>query len=163
MHNTTCLSKDYVIVNINKKTQHLGSLYSSNTNPKICNSINEPQVFRSFSNKLAITVSFSENYISTQQPFINFEYTSEQFCGITEKLNDLVKYNSIDKIESEGCVKEIKLPEEYRIIMYRFDWKLNENGYLFNQKHHDSQVVNGNLLCKDSNVMSLSETSENQK
>lgn len=163
MHNTTCLSNDFVIVNINKETQRLGALYSPNTNPKICDSINQPQVFRSFSNKLVISVSFSDNYVGSDQPFINFEYTSEKFCGVSNALNDVIKYNSLGGFESKECVREIQLPEEYRIIMYRFDWKLNEQGFLFDQTDHDSQVVNGNILCKDSNVMSLSESADDHK
>lgn len=157
----SCDSLDNVVISLNKTTQRLGTLYSENTDPKICNSIDRPQIFRSFGNKLTLTVSFSDRYLSNQHPVIDFHYFSERLCGSESSLlNDVVKYNSkLDNQEmTHDCVKAIKLPNTYRIIMYRMDWKLNEHGYLFDQTDHTNNMINGKLACENTDSLTLIES-----
>jgi len=158
-----CNTDDYVIVNLNKQTQRLTTLYNENTNPKICDSIQKPQVFQTFSNRLIMTVGFSKSWhLSGLAPFIEFEYTSEALCGSqSRELKNIVKYNSLlnkRQISGEECVRLVELPEHYRIIMYRMDWKLNEEGYLFDQTEQTNTMVNGKLACRGQDSLKITES-----
>lgn len=158
--NFICNSDDYIIVNLNKSTDRLGSLYTDNTNPKICDSIQRPMVFRTFSNKLVIMASFSNRY-QDKQPFISFSYSSESICGSRSSgMSDVVIYSS-DEDATRGtgqeCVRQIEVPSQNRIIMYRMAWKLNETGHLFDQTQ-PIEMINGKEVCKDSDSMVLTES-----
>lgn len=155
-----CDSPDYIVVNMSKSTDRLGSLYTDNTNPKICDSIQRPMLFRTFSNKLVIEASFSNRY-QGKQPFISFSYTSEKICDSrSSSLNDVIIYSSVDDAgrgSGQECVRHIEVPSQYRIIMYRMAWKLNETGHLFDQTH-PIEMINGKEVCKTSDSMVLTES-----
>ena len=65
---------DYVLVKINKSTSRINSLYEENSNPKLCNQIQQPLTFYSYTNSLQITFSFSSIYSSGDKPIISFNY-----------------------------------------------------------------------------------------
>lgn len=160
---------DYVLVKINKPTNRINSLYEENTNPKICNSIDAPQTFYSFTNQLIVTFSFSGQYLNGQKPLFSFNYTSKKFCDdtITNKLSDLIKYDSskqVIKTRDNSCDKLISLPANHRIIFYRLYWKLNEKGFLFNEKDNNNKqevvTYNPKEKCLNSDTLVLNEQSK---
>jgi len=167
-HMGLCESTDFILVHLNKQTQRLGTLFNHNTDPKICDSIAAPLVFHTFSNRLNLTVSLSTRYLPGELPFFNFEYSSEKTCsGKSRGLKDTIKYSSVESRSSvsagEACIREIEVPSEYRIIMYRLDWKLNEEGYLLDQTDMTNEMVNGKIFCKGSDALRLTESLDEAK
>ena len=160
---TTADCSDYVIVKLNKSSSRINSLYEENTNPKICNSIKQPQLFQSYTNHLMITFSFSGQYMNGQKPVISFNYSSQKICDDTNtKLSDTIKFDSSksgDQLMRDVCVKRISLPKDYRIIFYRLYWKLNEKGYIFSDTDQEVEVYNTKSKCLDSDSLVLSEYS----
>jgi hypothetical protein len=154
---------DYVIVKLNKSSSRINSLYEENTNPKICNSIKQPQLFQSYTNNLMITFSFSGQYMNGQKPVISFNYSSQKICDDTNtKISDTIKFDSSksgDQLMRDVCVKRISLPKDYRIIFYRLYWKLNEKGFLFSETDPEVEVYNPKSKCLDSDSLILSEYS----
>jgi len=115
-----------------------------------------------------LTVSLSNRYLPGELPFFNFEYSSEKVCeGKSKRLNDVIKYSSLesrsDENKVDACVREIEVPSLYRIIMYRKDWKLDEDGYLLDQREMSNHMINGRIACKGSDVMRLAESLDEAK